>query len=409
MSHLFYPRALQNRLKSIFEHFPVVVVSGARQVGKSTLLKMIWGDIPHVVFDPVLDIENAKREPDLFLANRKPPVILDEIQYAPEVVPAIKRRLEKNRAAGQYLLTGSQQWNVMKMLSESLAGRAAFLDLEGFSLSELAESPESNWLIKWLENDEKANFNRLPLKRSALEQTWRGFLPEVEFLPQDLIPTYFAGYQRTYIERDVRLLENISDLNEFSRFYRLCAALTAQEINYSQLGRDIGISSPTSKKWLKILESTFQWFEVPAFSGNTVKRISGKPKGYLSDPGLAAWSMAISSPEALASHPNWGGIFETAVIGDIRKLSTTLSVAPKFFHWRSHGGAEVDLILEWNGHFYPIEIKSTAHPARGDASGIRAFRKTFPKLSIKPGLVIAPTESFYPLTEEDFALPWDAC
>lgn len=408
MSHPIYHRALQSKLQALFQNFPVVVISGARQVGKSTLLRLLWPQTPHVVFDPVLDIENARAEPDLFLNNRKPPLILDEIQYAPELVPSIKRRLEKNRAPGQYLLTGSQQWNVMKVLAESLAGRAAFLDLEGFHLAELAQKPQANWLKKWLEQTSQNEFSRLPLSRGSYEQVWRGFLPEIEFLPQDLIPSYFAGYQRTYIERDVRLLENISDLSEFSRFFRLCGALTGQEINYSQLGRDIGITPPTAKKWLQILQATFQWFETSAYSGNTVKRVSGKAKGYLTDTGLAAWSMAISSPEALASHPQWGAIFESAVINDIRKLSASLTVQPKFYHWRSHAGAEVDLILEWNGFFYPMEIKAKAHPSPSDASGLNAFRKTFPKLPLKPGLVIAPAESFYPLTEQDFVMPWDA-
>ncbi len=409
---MYLPRTLTPRLERLVETFPVVVVTGARQVGKSTLLHHTVGRRAEtVVFDPVADVEGAREDPDLFLENRSPPLILDEIQYAPEIVAAIKRRVDRDRSPGQYVLSGSQQWGVMRALSESLAGRAVFLDMEGFSLAEAAgQGLRRPWIAAWLEDPEgfiKGHPSRLPAPFPVYEQVWRGSLPEARFLPLDVIPEFFAAYQRTYIERDVRLLADVSDWHLFGRFVRLLAALTAQEINYSQLGRELGLAPQSARRWVAILKATFQWFEVPAFSGNVLKRVSKRPKGYLADTGLACALQAIPSPQVLGGHPLWGALFETAAVGDLRKQCGALSPRPNLYHWRSHGGAEVDLILEWGGRLYPVEIKAKSHPGRRDASGIAAFRKTYPRLPIAPGLVIAPVERPYPLTEQDYAVPWD--
>ena len=354
----YVPRAQEKQLKELFKTFPVVVVTGARQVGKSTLLTHLFPDLPHVLFDPTVDVENVRADPDLFLRNRKTPLILDEIQYAPELVSAIKRTLEKDRRPGQYLMTGSQQWNVMKKLSESLAGRAVFLDLEGFSCSEMARITNSpNWLDRWLaqgEGIDVSSFQTFECSFPLFEYLWRGSLPEAHFLPLQQLPVFFTAYQRTYIERDVRQLAEIEDQQLFGRFFRLCAALTAQEVNFSQLGRDIGVTPQTASRWLDILKATFQWFEIPPYHGNVIKRLSDKPKGYLADTGMACFAQAISTPEAVGFHPLWGSLFETFVVGEIRKLARTLDVQPHFYHWRAHGGGEVDLLFERDWSFYPI-------------------------------------------------------
>jgi uncharacterized protein len=205
----------------------------------------------------------------------------------------------------------------------------------------------------------------------------------------------------------VRLLANISDFQLFGRFLRLLAALTGQEINHSQLGRELGLSPKTTAKWLEILIATFQWFEVPPYSGNTLKRISGKPKGYIADTGLACTSQAISTPSAIGSHPNLGALFETAVVGEIKKQISILSPRPNLYHWRSHGGGEVDLILERDAVYYPIEIKAKSNPSRKDTTGISSFRKTYPDLKIEKGLVLCPVDKILQLSELDYAVPWD--
>lgn len=393
-------------------HFPVVVVTGARQVGKSTLLAKTFGEkARHVVFDPIQDVEGARRDPDLFLAGNTTPLILDEIQYVPDLVSALKRRIDRNRSPGQYFLTGSQQWGVLKSLAESLAGRAVFLDLEGFCLAEVAGSTSpASWLEGYLNDPEafvRKSHVRLKLPHSAQEHVWRGFLPEVQSLPRASVPDFHAAYQRTYVERDVRLMADVSDWALFGRFVRLTAALTAQEINFAEIGRELGLAPQTSRRWLDLLVATFQWTELPAYHGNAIKRLSTRPKGHLADTGVAAFAQAISSPQALGGHPLWGALFESAVVADLRKQASVLSPRPNAYHWRTHGGAEIDLIFERDGTFFPIEVKGGSHPERHDAAGIKAFQDTYPRLRMAPGLIVAPAASAYQASDNVYVIPWD--
>ncbi|MCY3760636.1 MAG: ATP-binding protein [Gemmatimonadetes bacterium] len=407
---MYRQRLLTQRLRELAAAFPVVVLSGARQVGKSTLLQHLYGDKADiVVFDPVVDVGNARQDAELFLANNRPPLILDEVQYAPELIASLKREIDKDRSPGQYILSGSQQWSVLTSVSESLAGRAAFLDLEGFSLAEAAGSGGS-WLASWIADP--ARFlasppSRLQDTRTFYESLWRGGLPDATLIAAAVVPDFHAAYQRTYIERDVRLLADVADWQLFGRFIRLCAALSAQEVNRRQLGRELGVTPQTADRWLGLLKATYQWFEVPAYSGNAVKRVSGKPKGYLADTGMACHAQLLSSPESLGGHPMLGALFETAVVAEIRKQAGAMSTPPQMYHWRTNGGAEVDLLLERDGRFYPIKIKLAGVPSRRDTTGISAFRKTYPGLRIEPGLVIAPIREVLQVSEQDWAIPWD--
>jgi len=411
---VYKPRILENSLRRLIMGFPVVIVTGARQVGKSTLLQHVLPDWDSVVFDPAIDVGNARQDPDLFLDNHPSPVVLDEIQFAPELVAAIKRRVDRTRKPSQYALTGSQQWSVLKSASESLAGRAVFLDLEGFNLAEIAETTTAeHWLKRYLDDPDgfvgnlPGGIERIKLPRTIYEQLWWGFLPEADALDAESIGDFYRAYLRTYIERDIRLLSDVGDWQQFGRFVRLTAALTAQEVNYSQLGREIGVTPQTAQRWLTMLRATFQWFEVSAYHGNTIKRISGKPKGYIADTGLACSLQMISTPQTLGGHPLVGSLFETLLVAEIRKLGSTLGTPPSLYHWRSHGGGEVDLVLERDGRLHPIEIKLTTKPTKGDTRGLMALRATYPKQKIAPGLVICPTERGQRLTETDYAIPWD--
>jgi predicted AAA+ superfamily ATPase len=364
-----------------------------------------------VSFDPSIDVENARQDPDLFLGNHAEPLLLDEIQYAPEVVSALRRHVDVDRRPGRFVLTGSQQWGVLKSISESLAGRAVFLEMSGFELAEVSRAPAqvSAWLERWLDDPEECVSGRLSdvdLPYTLYEHIYRGALPEACLMPVDTIRTFMDGYRRTYIERDVRALANISDYQLFGRFFQLVSALTAQEINYSQLGRELGVTPKTAAHWLDILRGTHQWFELPPFHGNTIKRISGKPKGYISDTGLACAGLAISSPRALGGHPALGALFETAVVQEIRKQCCRMVSPPNLYHWRSHGGAEVDVILERDGRLFPIEIKAKSDPNRNDARGIGAFRKTYPDRPTAPGLILAPCASIRQISEDTWGLPW---
>ena len=405
-------RLITKRLRTLVSNFPVVVISGARQVGKSTLLTHEFNEWEHVTFDPVIDIENARQDPELFLDNHATPLILDEIQYCPEIVSCLKRRVDNGKKPGMYILTGSQQWSALKSISESMAGRAVFLDLEGFTCSEKTESiKHPTWLERYLDSPEEfvqnQKIKRVEQPISLYETLWRGNMPEVDQLPLEIIPDYFSAYLRTYIERDVRLVLEVDDWQQFGRFVQLTSALSSQEINFSQLGREIGITPQTAKRWIASLKATYQWFDIPAYHGNSIKRISSKPKGYFSDVGLACHLQMISSHNALGGHPSLGALFETNVYAEIRKMMSSTNVKANIYHWRIHGGSEIDLLLERDNTLYPIEIKSKSQPSRKDTRGLHSFRKHYPKAKIAPGLVLAPTHEKVQLSEFDYSIPWD--
>lgn len=415
-----YPRNAAQRIQKLFEAFPVVVVNGARQVGKTTLLRQLFAQMDYVVLDASLDVEQARREPALFLRNHPSPVIIDEIQYAPELVASIKRQVDAQQArAGQFLLTGSQQWQVMTALAESLAGRAVFVDMAGMALSELQwpqpSPPDSLWLTRWMSAQESGTTDdffawsrQAPRFQGALhEWLWRGFLPRAQTLPKEHIADFWAGYHRSYIERDVRLSGDVGDWHDFARFTRLASALTAQEINHSQLGREIGIAPRTAQRWLGILRATYQWFELPAFYSNTIKRISKSPKGYWGDTGLACHHAAIGSPQALGSHPLFGALFETAMVSELRKTLALLGAAASMYHWRASTGAEVDAVIEHNGWLHPIEIKLTGQPARKQTLGLQAFERAHPHLRVGKGLMLCAAEQAHWISEDVLALPWN--
>lgn len=406
----YVARRISRKVQALFSQFPAVAVVGARQTGKTTLLRHLMGqNSDYVEFDPSIDVQNARRDPDLFLDSHKTPLILDEIQYAPELLGALKRRIDKNKRAGQYLISGSQQWGVLKAIGESLAGRVAIVELSGFDLGETsAAGVEENWVESLLKDPQGFcdSFPRTAHPRFSIpEQVFRGSLPKVYDLPLDLVHDYLGSYVRTYIERDIRLLADVSDVQQFGRFFRLAGALTAREINFSQLGREIGISPQTSRRWLDLLQATFQWIEIPSFSKNTVKRISQKAKGYLTDSGLACFSLAVSSPQSLLNHPSWGSLFESLAVMDVIKRISALSTKPNVYHWRAHSGSEIDLLLEFDGRYFPFEIKAGSQPNRGDTRGLRAFREANPKLDIQSGFVLCPCERPFRLTEHDWTLP----
>jgi hypothetical protein len=406
-------RILTSKLLKLVKAFPVVVVSGARQVGKTTLLRHVFPDYDYAVFDPSIDLENARREPDLFLRNHPSPVVLDEIQYAPELVSAVKRQVDASGShPGMYLMSGSQQWQVLRSLAESLAGRAAFLDLRGFSLQELAGAGTSPcWLTRWLEDPrafvDQAKQTNARFTGALWDWLWRGFLPRVNDLDEELVPEFWMGYHRTYVERDARMMADVEDWQQFGMFLRLVGALTAQEINYSQLGREIGMSPQTARRWLKILDGTFQWFEIPAFEGNLLKRVSSKPKGYLADTGLICHHAQINSPRTLGGHPLLGPLFETALVNELLKQAGTLSGRTGFHHWRSAGGAEVDLLVERDGVLYPFEMKLTANPSPRNASGLTAFRQAHRDLQIGTGAILCAVDRPRWITQDTAATPWN--
>ena len=401
-------RHLESKLKKLGKHFKVVLLFGARQVGKSTMLAKLFPNAKTFVFDPIQDLYGANRDPDLFLSQFEAPLILDEIQFAPELLPAIKRKVDQMEENGLYFLTGSQNLSLLKSVSESLAGRVAILSLDALTPYELAGDLHSNWLDCFLsEPHSLTHFSRrLPIK--LYDYLWKGGFPGLLSLDMSLRDDYWSSYLSTYVERDVRLLGQIQDIKDFGRFMLLMAALTAQEINYSQLGREIGIIPNTAKRWCDLLEQTYQWNEISPYHGNTIKRVSKKPKGYIRDTGMACYLQKISSEKALSGNPQLGALFESMGIHLVHQLSKLLMSTPKLYHWRTNGGAEVDLILERDNLLYPIEFKCKSVILERDCSGIKAFLATYPEQTAY-GAIIYAGEDVYQCTEKIWCIPWNAC
>jgi len=266
------------------------------------------------------------------------------------------------------------------------------------------------WLKRWLETGgaaEPRNYATLPAQPGGLLRAlWRGGLPGLLDLPDEAVQPALGSYLRTYVERDAPVVREIRDGTGFSQFTALCAALTAQEINRAQFGREIGVAPLTAKTWLGLLRATYQWHELPAFSGNTLKRISGKPKGHFADTGMACLLQRLASVEALSVSPLRGALFETFVVNGLRKQFATLPAPPALSHWRTNGGAEVDAVLEWNGARWLVEVKCKTEITGHDLRGIRAFRDTYetnaPAVVVYAGAVIQKWD------ERTLLLPWNA-
>ena len=408
-------RHLEDRISRLRQAVPVILVLGARQAGKSTMLSHLAPEADRIVFDPVIDVNNAREDPELFLDQYRPPLVLDEVQYVPNLLGVIKRRVDEDRRPGQYSLTGSQNLMLLGSVSESMAGRVAVLDLPFLSLAERCRGAATNrtWVEDLFAPDPVDRLrSRGRLAPRAMEPTlasrlWRGGFPGHLDHDDAILPDLFASYMRTYIERDVRRVAAVEDAGLFARFVGLCAAHSGQEINHSRLGRELGVTYHTAQRWLAILQATYQWLEVPAFSGNPTKRLSGRPKGYFADTGLAAWTQRISSPTALMSNPIQGALFETHVVLDLLKQTQTMSHPPRAHHWRMHSGAEVDLVLERDGVLIAVEAKSSTRVTRADTRGIRAFRDIYPRLEHGIGVVVAAVRETALVADDIIAIPYD--
>ncbi len=409
MNKVYYPRLLEKMILDAFGHFPVVVVLGARQVGKSTLVQHLFADcLQTIVFDPVQDVGQARHDPELFLKNHPGKLFLDEVQYAPELLSVIKRRVDLNCSPGQYVLSGSQNLAVVKGVAESMAGRAAIIRLPAMCRAELKRQTADDFLANWVRGstpppDKYFDPAAVPAWYPAI---WRGGYPKLLTLPDRLAGTFFESYVTTVVERDIRSVAGVGDLQLFGRFFGLLGGLSGCEINAAQFGRDLSLDRKTVLHWLGIADATYQWFEIPAFARNAIKRVSGRHKGYLTDSGLACWHQRIPTPDAIAGHPIQSQLVETWVVNEVVKRTRCWPTTPNLYHYRSHGGAEVDLILEWSGTLYPIEIKAKSHPRAEDGRGIGAFRRSFARENIAPGLVISAADQPAWLAPDLYTVPW---
>ncbi len=339
---MYLNRLIETTIKKAERSFPVIVITGPRQSGKSTLLKNYFGkkNFSYLSFDDPIFRELIQEDPLSYLKNLPKPVVLDEIQYFPKLTNYIKILVDEDKKPGQWFLTGSQQFSVMKNISESLAGRAAILSLPPFCLAEHHKT------------------------KNLLEFITRSSYPELIVNKQIDQKIWYSSYLQTYLERDVRFLLNIENLRDFEQCLKLLAARTAQELNYSEISKQLGVSVPTVKRWVSVLEASYLIFLLPQYFNNYGKRIIKAPKLYFYDIGLVNYLLGINSPEIALNGPLNGALFETAVISEILKQKYAQGIKPELYFWRSQSGIELDLIIPENSIPIPYEIKlsSTIKP-----------------------------------------------
>jgi uncharacterized protein len=402
MSNTYIPRSLEPVVLKAASQFPAVVLIGPRQSGKTTLLKHLFGEQYTIVSLEPPDIRlAATNDPRGFLGLYSPPVVFDEIQYVPTLLPYIKEEIDSNRnRMGQFILTGSQNLLLMQQVTESLAGRAAILKLLPLSRWEKAGMPERN--LPWETSPSPGLHSQT--SSELWEQVLRGFYPELAFSPERDARLWQTSYVQTYLERDVRNLRNVGDLTLFQTFLRALAARSAQILNLSEIARDVGISVNTVKDWISILEASFQIFILRPYFANIGKRLIKAPKIYFVDTGILCYLVGLRDVEHAASGPMSGAIFENMVISDLFKIYMHRGEEPALYYWRTTAGAEVDLVIETQDKLIPLEIKQSETPRPEMAKELTVFQRDF-KDRTKLGYVINPGKMTLPLGKDVFSLP----
>lgn len=400
---MYIPRTLEAKLNYLAEHFPIVMVCGARQVGKTTLLNQMKKgprELQYVTLDYPRLRSLAREDPELFLQQYQAPLIIDEIQYAPELLPYIKIRADQVPDNGLYYLTGSQMFHMMKNVSESLAGRAGILSMYSLSRAEI----EGRASVPFLPG-------RIPMARSAdtitgiFEKIYRGGMPPMITDPDLLPEDYFGAYMQTYLERDIRDLVAVKDENKFLKFISCAAARSGQEVNLADMAKDVEIDRKTADGWLSILVSSGIVYLLPPYSGNIIKRIVKRPKLYFMDTGLACYLSLWNNPRALELSAMAGAMFENYVVSEIIKsyANQGISTRGRLCYYRDNNGKEIDLMILENGKIYPVEIKKSADPGKNAL-------KNFSVLDGLPeetgeGAVICMTPMVIPLDEKNKLVP----
>jgi uncharacterized protein len=381
---MWIPRTIEARLLRSARTRPVLVLTGARQTGKTSTLLRLFPNHQFVSLDLPSEAEQAEKEPDNFLRRHPSPVIIDEVQYAPGLFRHLKAHVDASRARnGQFLLTGSQKFTLMKSVSESLAGRADIVELETLSLTEI----------------------RATLPQTAVETAIvRGGFPELHANP-DIDPiAFYNSYLATYLERDVRSFAEVGSLRDFERFLRACALRSANLLNKADLARDVGIAPSTANRWLSMLEGSGQAVLLEPWFSNRTKSIVKSPKLYLADSGLLCALLNIRSEEALRQSPATGQVWETFVFAQLRDRERRAGRAGSLFFWRDRT-REVDFIIDVGGRLELFEAKWTELPARSDAVNLDFARKAVGKSRIAGGAVVSRAPNSFPLGDGFRASP----
>lgn len=357
---MYFHRILEHQIESISQQFPVLLLTGPRQIGKTTLFRFLCQpERTYVSLDDLSLRELARHDPVLFLKQFQTPLLIDEIQYAPQLLPYIKIHVDEHHRKGDFWLTGSQQYQVMKGITESLAGRVAIVNLLGFSQKEREGLPEHSVPFFPGENVMSQQIPSADLQE-LYTRIWTGSFP-VTIVERNLDKRlFYNSYLQTYLQRDIRELSQVGNLDQFTRFIKACAARTGQLLNYSDLARDVDISVTTAKNWLSLLVSSFQVLLLPPYHSNITKRLIKAPKLYFMDTGLCAFLTEWTSPETLQNGAMSGAIFETYVVTEILKSWWFHAKSPQLYYYRDKDGREIDLLIIRDNTLYPIEIKRAA-------------------------------------------------
>lgn len=394
---MIYKRTIEKILKNLGKTFPVILITGPRQVGKSTILKEYAKNrYSYVSLDDYSLREQALKDPKLFLSKYELPIVIDEIQYAPNLMTYIKILVDEDRKNGMFWLTGSQKFELMKGVSESLAGRIAILDLLGLSQKEL--NKKSYEAIPFLPLKTYSKFKSTTVN-ALYKRIWRGSYPELYKNKNLDWGRFYSSYIQTYIERDIRNLAQVADERKFLTFLKILAARTGQLLNYNDVSKDIGVSLNTVKNWVSLLSSTGIIYLLQPYYSNITKRAIKTPKLYFLDTGLCAYLTGWETAKVLESGAMSGAFFETYVVSElIKSYWHNGKNLFNIYYYRDKDKKQIDLLTEANGMFYPIEIKKKSNP---DFSDIKAFSilETFGK-GVAAGAVLCLCDDWLPITDK---------
>lgn len=418
----YIKRAAEDTITRISNMFPVLLVTGPRQVGKTTLLQRLAEiqrelgiERKYVTLDDPDARYLAKHDPALFLQRYTPPVLIDEIQYATELLPYIKMSVDKSGQKGAFWITGSQVFRLMKNVSESLAGRVGIINLLGLSDAEIYQKPSEPF-----SSDTKYLMNRLSVTKprglnEIYQRIFKGSMPELYAEENIDWEIYYRSYVDTYLQRDIRDLTQVADEMQFYNFMTIVAAHTSKPVVYEELANAAGISAPTAKKWLSVLVSSHIIALIQPFHNNALKRVVKMPLLHFLDTGLAAYLLKWGNPETLEKGAMSGAFFESYVFSEIYKSYLNAGKEPPIFYYRDKDQKEIDLLLYQNGVLSPIEIKKAASPGK---TAVKNFRVLAPvsknetsngleslKIEIGTGSIVCMANDLLPIDEKNWYVP----
>lgn len=394
-----YNREAESIIRSINKTFKVLMVTGPRQVGKTTLLKKLKPDnMDYVTLDDEVLRKQAKEDPKLFLEEHPAPLLIDEAQYAPELFPYIKINVDNVNDNGRYWITGSQQFHLMKNASESLAGRVGIVNLNSFTYSEIIRNEKKNTFEPSnLKQAPKININDI------FEYIYKGGMPNLYSTDGILKDIYFQSYIDTYISRDVKQIMDIGNVESFKKFIVSVASRVGEQLNYTSLALDSGVTVPTAKSWLSILTSSGLVYLLEPYMSSELKRLTHQPKIVFMDMGLACYLSGWQSAKELQMSSSAGHYLESFIVSEILKSYNARGIRPNISYYRDKEKNEIDLIFYKNNKLYPFEIKKTASPNKTMIKNFKILEKTKKEIGI--GGVICFYDNLMKLDENNYIIP----